>query len=72
MARINYSRVKYGSNGPPPRKCRFGPPALCQVTGFPTNVERLVRDDYGYMVDPRFGGGVDIDETKDAVARRGE
>lgn len=68
MANISRSRIRYRGNGAPPRKMQFGPHENDQVSGFRTYRDKLVKDDYGYMVDPRFGG-VDIDETKDGVGR---
>lgn len=68
MGRPVISRVRYGSNGPPPRRCQFGPKCRDEVTGFTTYEDLRVIDDYGYKVDPRICG-VDIDETKDVNIR---
>lgn len=62
---------RYRGNGLPPRKMRYGPKTNDQVTGFPTYEDKLVTDDYGYKVDPRYyAGGPDIDHTKDFGPRR--
>jgi hypothetical protein len=55
---------KYRSNGRPPRKAQFGPHVRDANTSFPTYEYRLVRDDWGQLVDPRFGG-IDSNEQDD-------
>jgi hypothetical protein len=62
------SRIRYRGNGAPSRKQQFGPYLRDQVNGFRTQEEKVVTDDYGYMVDPKWG--VDIDETLDGGPRR--
>ena len=39
-----------------PWRLRHGRKVFCQRSGFPTYEGLRVQDDYGYLVDPRFGG----------------
>lgn len=45
-----------------------GPRVFCEVSGFPTYAGRLVRDEEGQLVDPRYGG-YDIKTGRDREGR---
>lgn len=64
MSRTGQRRdVRYRSNGPPPQGARDGKWVLCQQSGFPTHEDNLVEDEWGLLVDPRFGG-YDTNDTE--------
>ncbi len=47
--------VRYRSNGLPAYNQRWGPRTRDEMTGFPTHRDRLIEDDFGLLIDPRYG-----------------
>lgn len=62
--------TRYGRNPLVPYHMRFGRKTRCEQTGFPTYEDRLVTDEWGLLVDPRYGG-YDTNETQGLAMRRG-
>ena len=54
MAVMRKRPIRYKKNPPPLRE--QGPRTFCEVSGFPTYQGRMIQDDYGQRVDPRYGG----------------
>lgn len=61
MPRRIRSDVRYRSNGLPAYNQRWGPRAMDEVTSFPSHRDRLIQDDFGLWMDPRYTSP-DIDE----------